>query len=614
MRRLVSAFVMVGVGCWVLAGQAAETGPADATVAGVVYNRHGDPLAGPDVFGGYPSTYLLVRFREGISPQVDQPGAPTGRAGFDQALQHWGVTHARPFLVIPAADAALASQLGLDRTYLFFVPQNTDTPAMADDLNRFNDVIEFAEIDGIGGIADSQVIPNDTDFNRLYGMHNTGQTGGTPDADIDAPEAWDIFTGEDNVTLAVIDSGVDGTHPELAGKMVPGRNTNNNSDDTRDGCPHGTHVAGIAGAIGNNARGVAGVSWGVKIMPIRVLAGCGGTEEQCAAGIVWATDHGAHVGTMSLQYYTGTQTFRDAVEYAYQRGVLLIAANGNGQGRIVAFPARFPHCMGIAATDHNDNFAGFSNYGPECDVSAPGDTVWSLENGGGYSFKSGTSMATPHTSGLASLMLSYNPGLSPDEIEQILKDSADDKGPPGWDERFGWGRINARAALEQSGGDPSPAACCFADGSCRDLLRNDCVDDGGRWNFGQECGGFHCPQPGACCVTNSECQITLERDCANQGGNFLGEGTDCFRACPCDKIKKMKANCKGSGTIKVQVNFRDESFDGQTIKIGVGERLRFDVPVRGKKATLFTCCFNGPQQITLIEPEGCLDPKVVNCP
>ncbi len=592
-----------------LSAVAANDGTAPAS--DVVFNKHGDALAGPDVFGGYPTTHLLVRFQPGVEPDVFSDGAPTGEADLDAAFQRWGVTHATPFLVVPAQNKALAARLGLDRTWLIHVPQGTDTPRMMAELNRFPGLIEFAELDGIGGIA--EVIPNDPDFSRLYGMHNTGQTGGTPDADIDAPEAWDLFTGEDNVTLAVIDSGVDGTHVELASKMVPGRNTNNNSDDTRDACPHGTHVAGTAGAIGNNGIGVAGVSWGVKIMPIRVLSGCGGTEAQCAAGIVWATDHGAHIGTMSLQYYTGADVFRDAVEYAYQSGVLLIAANGNGRGRLVAFPAKFEHCMGISATTDDDTLAGFSNYGPECDVSAPGDSVWSLENGGGYSFKSGTSMATPHTSGLASLMLSYNPGLSPDEIEQILKDTSDDKGAPGWDEQFGWGRINARQALEASGGDPSPAACCFGDGACEDQLRNDCVDNGGRWNFGKECGTFDCPLPGACCINNSECEVTLERDCTIQGGTFLGEGESCFRACPCDKVKKMKGNCKGSGTIKGIVKFRDNSYDGKTVKMGVGERLRFDVTVRGKKATLFTCCFNGEQSISLLDPEGCLEPIVVNC-
>jgi hypothetical protein len=409
-----------------------------------VRNRHGDVLEGPDVLYGYPTTHVLARFRAGVVPNIDGGPVSVDRVEFDAALNVWGVTHATPLLVVPARNEELAARYGLDRTYLLHTPQGTNTPAMARDLNRFPEVIELAELDGIGGIAG---IPNDPDFDRLYGMHNTGQTGGTPDADIDAPEAWDIYTGSDNITLAVIDSGVDGNHLELRDKMVQGRNTNNNSDDTSDGCPHGTHVSGTAGAVGDNSIGVAGVNWGVKIMPVRVLSGCGGTEAQCAAGIIWATDHGAQVGTMSLQYYTGAQVFLDSVNYAYDNGVLLIAANGNGRGRVVAFPARFPHCMGIAATTHNDTFASFSNYGPECDVSAPGDTVWSCENGGGYSYKSGTSMATPHVSGLATLMLSFDPSLSPDQVEQILKDTADDKGPQGWDEQFGWGRINAHRAM-----------------------------------------------------------------------------------------------------------------------------------------------------------------------
>jgi hypothetical protein len=444
------AFVVAGAGVVGAAASAmpgdrpAYSGSAQAGGARVVVNRHGEAIEGPDELYGYPSTYVLVRFKPGITPNIDGGPISTERTEFDRAVASWGVTHATPLLVVPARNEALADHYGLSRTYLLYTPEGTDTPAMAEDLSAFTDVVEFAEIDGIGGVAE---IPNDPDFSRLYGMHNTGQTGGTPDADIDAPEAWDIYTGADNITLAVIDSGVDGNHPELASKMVQGRNTNNNSDDTSDGCPHGTHVSGTAGAIGNNNLGVAGVNWGVKIMPVRVLSGCGGTEAQCAAGIIWATDHGAQVGTMSLQYYTGSQTFRDSVDYAYDNGVLLIAANGNGRGRVVAYPAKFPHCMGIAATDDDDNFASFSNYGPECDISAPGDAVWSCENGGGYSFKSGTSMATPHVSGLATLMLSFSPSLTHDQVEQILKETAEDKGDEGWDERFGWGRINAHQAM-----------------------------------------------------------------------------------------------------------------------------------------------------------------------
>lgn len=405
--------------------------------------------AGPDVFGGYPSTHVVVRVVPGITP-VEGFARPVGfgHAGVDTVLANWNVeaitpTHAQEF-----GNPGLAAAIGLDRYYIIHVPQKTDTPKLAADLAVFGDVFESAQIDGIGGTA--EFIPNDSSFDQLWGMHNTGQStcagSGVPDADIDAPDAWDIFTGTDNIILAVIDSGVN-PHPEIASKLVPGWNTNNNSGDTSDGCDHGTHVSGTAGAIGNNEMGVAGVSFGVLIMPIRVLSGCGGNETQCANGVIWAADHGANIGTMSLQYYTGIDYFRDAIQYGHDQGMLLIAATGNSRGRRIAYPAKFPLCMGIGATTTWDTRAGFSNYGPEIDVSAPGQDVYSLLRNGGYACYSGTSMATPHVSGLASLIWSFNRSMINDEVEQILKDTVDDLGDPGWDEFFGHGRINAFAAI-----------------------------------------------------------------------------------------------------------------------------------------------------------------------
>jgi hypothetical protein len=175
--------------------------------------------------------------------------------------------------------------------------------------------------------------------------------------------------------------------------------------------------------------------------------GGSGTEAQCGAGIVWAADHGADICTMSLQFYTGSTTFRDMVDYAYGEGVLLIAATGNNQGNVVAFPARFNNCYGVGATDHNDVRPNFSNYGPQNDVVAPGVDVYSTIQTNGYTELSGTSMATPHTSGLASLIWSYDPGLTNDEVFDLIIATVDDKGVAGWDQFYGWGRINAQNAL-----------------------------------------------------------------------------------------------------------------------------------------------------------------------
>nr|MBA3725160.1 S8 family serine peptidase [Armatimonadota bacterium] len=349
----------------------------------------------------------------------------------------------KPFHAMAFGNPELAERLGLSRTFKFGVRLGTDVRTMAAQFSAVPNV-EFAEIDGIGGPA---FTPNDPLIGNCWGLNNTGQQGGTVDADVDAFEAWDHWQGADNLIIAVIDTGVN-DHPDFVGRKIPGWNTFNNTNNTQDVYGHGTHVAGTVAANGNNGIGIAGMDWKVKVMPVRVLSDFGsGTEAQCAAGIVWATDHGANIGTMSLQYYTGSQTFADSVNYAYGQGVLLIAATGNGQGNIVAYPARFPHCAGIGATTRYDTIASWSNYGAQVDVSAPGEDVYSFTNSNGYTYLSGTSMATPHASGMGALMWSYDRGMTPDEVMSVITGTADDKGPVGWDNRFGWGRINANGGI-----------------------------------------------------------------------------------------------------------------------------------------------------------------------
>jgi len=335
---------------------------------------------------------------------------------------------------------------GLDRTFVITVPEGSDTVAMAAAFAEIPGV-ENAEVDGIGGVA--AFYPDDPTFSLQYGLHNVLGPPAVADADIDAPEAWAMYTGNGApVTVAVIDSGVD-PHPEFADRMVPGTNTSNPEfpDLTSDGCPHGTHVAGIITAEGNNGMGVAGVSWGAKIMPVRVVNGCTGTELQCANGILWAVDHGADICNVSLQYYTGTQALMNAVQYAQDRGVMIVAAAGNNQGNIVAFPARFANSFAVSATNNRDVLAVFSNWGSQVDVCAPGEDIWSTWVAGTYWMQDGTSMATPHVSGLAALLLSFRPHLSATELRELIIGGAEDRGNVGFDDRYGHGRINAFNSL-----------------------------------------------------------------------------------------------------------------------------------------------------------------------
>jgi subtilisin family serine protease len=202
------------------------------------------------------------------------------------------------------------------------------------------------------------------------------------------------------------------------------------------------------------------VSWGVYLMPVKVLTGCSGLATDLSEGIIWAADHGANVINLSVQFNLTQQaqvtTMQDAVNYAHDRGVLLVAATGNNDNcsnglppanDTVCYPARMLNVMAVSATDNNDALGTFSNYGAELDVAAPGKDIRSTWTNGGYQFLFGTSMAAPHVSGLAALIKSYVPELTNDQIEEIIETSAEDRGALGWDDHFGFGRINAHFAL-----------------------------------------------------------------------------------------------------------------------------------------------------------------------
>jgi len=413
------------------------------------------PIRQPDVAGGYASTHVIVRARAGFAPVMADRKAPNQRRDlFAATLERFQVAAIRPVFENGFADPQLARRIGLDRYYRLETPPGTDTPGLVAQLSRLPAQVERAELDGIGGVAGT--IPDDPDFGLQWGLLNGGQTvggvAGLTGADINVSPAWDIVTGDPDLVLAVLDAGMD-AHVEIADRMIPGRNVAADPDnnDTGDVCiSHGTHVAGIAAANADNAVGIAGVDWSCRIMPVRVLNSCSGPESYVAEGIIWATDNGADVINMSLQYYTGTPVLHDAVLYAYAQGKVMIAASGNSGACTVysmAYPARWPETIAVGAINNVDERASFSNCGPELDVVAPGERVWSLNNSVSYKYLDGTSMATPHVSGTVNLMKTLDPELTADEIKLILQTTAADIGDPGFDNETGFGRVDAYAAL-----------------------------------------------------------------------------------------------------------------------------------------------------------------------
>lgn len=280
-------------------------------------------------------------------------------------------------------------------------------------------------------------IPNDTNWLDQYGL-----------VSIRAPQGWDYSTGAAGVIIAIIDTGVDQSHNEFLGKIAPGYDFVNSDNDPQDDNGHGTHVAGIAAAIGNNGIGVAGVNWGANIMPVKVLSNSGGgTYARVAAGIVYAVDNNAAVINLSLggSASPSTSVLQDAVNYAYSQGVTVVAASGNSGGTVL-YPAKYDHVIAVAAVDSSNSHPSFSNSGVEVDVSAPGVSILSTSLGGSYVYRDGTSMAAPFVSGLAAIINGYV-GMNPDYIEFVMESTALDLGVVNFDALFGNGLIQMDAAL-----------------------------------------------------------------------------------------------------------------------------------------------------------------------
>lgn len=267
---------------------------------------------------------------------------------------------------------------------------------------------------------------------------------------VQASLAWDLTHGL-GVTIAIVDSGVDAQHPDLAPQLVPGFNAIDNSTNTADDNGHGTRMSGIAAARGFDGFGVCGLAPDARLMPIKSLGSSGqGTYADVAQGIVYAVDHGAQVISLSLGGQVPSSTLATAVNYAVSHSVVIVAAAGNDGSGAPNYPAGYADAVAVGASDSADTRASFSNYGSWVDLVAPGVGISTTNMGGGFTTSTGTSPATPLVAATAALMLSVNPSLQPSQVASILTMTSADTGQPGFDDYDGWGRLDAGAAVAQA--------------------------------------------------------------------------------------------------------------------------------------------------------------------
>lgn len=397
-RSLLLAAILAGC-----AGLTQAASSASAQGAGLAVAQDAGPI-GKQPFAGWAKGRLLIAPRAGLA------------AGeFDKALKpHNG-----------------KSRIHLKKinTHIVELPEGADEVAVMRELKKDNR-LKFVELDMA---VTPDVVVSDPYYGNSWALPK-----------IQAPTAWDSTNGS-GVTIAILDTGVDSTHPDLASNMVPGWNIYDNNADTRDVHGHGTMVAGTAAMAANNSSGSAGVAWGAQIMPVRISAPDGMAYwSTVAQGVNWAADHGAKVANISYAV-SGSSTVQSAAQYMRSKGGVVMVSAGNSG--VLENVAANDSLLSVAATDSNDRRTSWSSYGSYVDISAPGLSIYTTLRGGGYGNASGTSFSSPITAATAALMISANNNISPADIYQILKSTALDLGDAGYDIYYGAGRVDAAKAL-----------------------------------------------------------------------------------------------------------------------------------------------------------------------
>jgi thermitase len=414
---LLTALLIIG-STWSRTGRAQEGG-----------SSNNEPAVSPAGEGRHAESFvpgrILLKFRAGTSD-----------------------AHARGLLA--SYGARTASRISGIDVHVVELPQTAVEEHFVQTFSAIQEV-EFAELDRI--LAPEEMTPNDPYYSNQWHLRK-----------IAASTAWSNTTGSPSVIIAILDSGVDGSHPDLTSKLVPGWNIYDNNPDTSDIQGHGTAVAGTTAAASNNGLGVASVAWGCKIMPVRISdPNGGGTLSNIASGLTWAADHGARVANISYQVTTSLSVTSAANYFQSKGGVVAVSAGNSGTFNSAGDN---PSMLTVSGTDSNDVLASWSNTGNYVDLAAPGVSIRTTNRGGGYGSWTGTSFSAPVVAGVAALVISANPSLTAPQVQDVLNQSADDLGTAGWDANYGWGRVNAERAVNLAlgyggSGDTTPPTASF---------------------------------------------------------------------------------------------------------------------------------------------------------
>ena len=385
---------------------------------------------------GQAGDRILVQLRDTRSTSIRSSALAPSSAVWTQRL---GLPAGVTLRGMHASAVADTTALETDRPVVVELHGLLDVPTALARMKARPDVV-FAEPDYLGTGGGT---PNDPSYSYQWHLPK-----------IQADRAWAVSTGSSSVIVAVLDTGINLTLSEFTGRLLPGHDYANNDNDPTDDYGHGTVVAGVLAANTNNGVLGAGVNWQCRILPEKVLDSTNsGYYSWWAQAIYDATDAGAKVINLSAGGSTASSTLQAAIDYAITKGAIFVTITHNDGTNTIRFPGSLPECITVGGTERDDTHSSFSNYGPAIDLVAPADDIYGVGKSGGLEEWEGTSFAAPQVSAVAAIIAGLRPGLNQAGMEQLLCASAEDQvggsmDTPGWDQYFGYGRLNALYALQ----------------------------------------------------------------------------------------------------------------------------------------------------------------------